>query len=100
MAFSGNLVPLAKSKSEKSEAVSAVVEPLAVDVVVDVELAVVDDCEVVVVVDVVFDVDPLVMIVAAPAAKMQKTDIPAPKMEPVILTGILRPPKLNPNRVF
>ncbi|WP_327754058.1 hypothetical protein VVT58_04125 [Sphingobium sp. SJ10-10] len=98
VAFSGNLVPLAKSKSEKSDVVLIVAEPLVVDVV-NVELVVVDDEEVLVVVDILFDVDPEVMIVAAPAAKMQDMAIPAPKMEPVILTGMFATPEVIPCRV-
>ncbi|KKW92812.1 hypothetical protein CAF53_00005 [Sphingobium sp. LB126] len=90
---------MAKSKVEKSDTLFVVEEPFTLDVVEDVGAMVVDDSKVVVVVDVVFDVDPLVMIVAAPAAKMQRTDIPAPKMEPVILTGMFATPEVNPCRV-
>ncbi|KXU31432.1 hypothetical protein A0J57_02715 [Sphingobium sp. 22B] len=75
-----------------------VVEPLIVDDVIVVEFVAERSCELVLVaVDVIFDVDPPVMIVAAPAAKIQS--IPAPKMEPVILTGMVATPAVNPNRV-
>ncbi|WP_037446308.1 hypothetical protein [Sphingobium chlorophenolicum] len=69
-------------------------ELLAVDVVW-VENAVVVDCDMVVVsVDSILDIDPLVMTVAAPAATMHKIAIPAPKMEPVILTGMFATPEV------
>ena len=97
MAFSGILVPLANSKVEKSETVLVVVEPLFVVDVVDVDVVAARGCELGVVVDVMVDVDVVVMIVAAPAAKIQS--IPAPITEPVILTGMVCDPRSYPYRV-
>jgi len=88
---------LAKSKVEKSETVLVVVEPLFIVDVVDVDVVAARGCELVVVVDVMVDVDVVVMTVAAPAAKIQS--IPAPIMEPVILTGMVCDPRSCPYRV-
>jgi len=82
---------------EKSETVFVVVELLFVVDVVVVELVAATSCEPVVVVDVMVDVDVVVMIVAAPAAKIQS--IPAPITEPVILTGMVCDPQSYPYRV-
>ncbi|EPR16017.1 hypothetical protein M527_22705 [Sphingobium indicum IP26] len=95
VAFAGSFVPLAKSKSEKSDTVLVVAEPLVVDDVIVVEVVAETSCDpVVVAVDIMLDVDRLVMIVAAPAAKIQS--IPAPKMEPVILTDMVCDPRSYP----
>src|SRR3546814_20207887 len=83
------------TKSEKSDTVPVVAEPRVVDDVLVVEVVSETSCDpVVVAVDIVLDVARLVMIVAAPAAKIQS--IPAPKMEPVILTDMVCEPRSYP----
>ncbi|HJT38841.1 MAG TPA: hypothetical protein VJ762_00760 [Sphingobium sp.] len=98
VAFSGSLVPPAKSNSEKLDAVSGVelvdceVSDAVDDVVTPPARVVVDPD------DVVVDVVPFDNIVAAPAATTHRIDKPAPTMEPFSFIFIVRTPAIKPHQ--
>ncbi|AMK18241.1 hypothetical protein K663_09300 [Sphingobium sp. MI1205] len=101
VAFSGSFVPSTKSKFEKLDVIVDVVPADDEVVVVDDDVAAPLLSRVVVdPVDVPVDVEPVERMVAAPAAMTQRSDTPAPIMEPVNLIFIFATPVVSPLSVL
>src|SRR3546814_12864931 len=83
VAFAGSFVPLAKSKSDNTDTVRVVAEPLVVDDVIVLGVVAATHCDLVVsTVDTVLALHRLVSVVVAPRPKIH--NIPGPKKEQVI----------------